>query len=90
VGKVHLAASGAKYWFTIMPLVLKRTKHSVKFFVEKLSSEVNLKMMLIPAGTFLMGSPENEIDRQSNESPQQQFQIQILTMGQGEQENRET
>jgi formylglycine-generating enzyme required for sulfatase activity len=70
-----------KYWFTIMPLVLKRTKHPVKFFVEKLSSEVNLEMMLIPAGTFLMGSPENEIDRQSNESPQHSVNVPSFCMG---------
>jgi formylglycine-generating enzyme required for sulfatase activity len=66
---------------TIMPLVLKRTKHSVKFFVEKLSSQVNLEMMLIPAGTFLMGSPENEIGRSSYESPQHSVNVPSFCMG---------
>jgi formylglycine-generating enzyme required for sulfatase activity len=64
-----------------MPLVLKRKKHSVKFFVEKLSSQVNLVMMLIPAGTFLMGSPENEIDRSSDESPQHSVNVPSFCMG---------
>ncbi len=64
-----------------MPLVLKRTKHPVKFFVEKLSSQVNLAMMLIPAGTFVMGSPENEIDRSNNESPQHSVNVPSFCMG---------
>jgi formylglycine-generating enzyme required for sulfatase activity len=66
---------------TIMPLVLKRKKHAVKFFVEKLSSQVNLEMMLIPAGTFLMGSPENEIGRSSDESPQHSVNVPSFCMG---------
>jgi formylglycine-generating enzyme required for sulfatase activity len=64
-----------------MPLVLKRKKHPVKFFVEKLSSQVNLEMMLIPAGTFLMGSPENEIGHSSNESPQHSVNVPSFCIG---------
>ena len=34
-----------------------------------------LEMVLIPAGTFLMGSPSSEKDRQSDEGPQHQVTI---------------
>ncbi len=72
-----------------MPLVLKRKKHPVKFFNEKLSDsvagtsgdQVNLEMMLIPAGTFLMGSPADEIDRDSTESPQHLVNVPSFCMG---------
>ncbi len=32
-------------------------------------------MMSIPAGTFLMGSPENELKRESNEGPQHEVRV---------------
>jgi formylglycine-generating enzyme required for sulfatase activity len=51
-----------------MPLLLKKQNHTAKFFQEKLNDSVSLDMMLIPGGRFLMGSPEDEIDRSSNES----------------------
>jgi formylglycine-generating enzyme required for sulfatase activity len=51
-----------------MPLLLKRKKHTAKFFREKLDATVSLDMMLIPGGKFEMGSPETEIDRSPNES----------------------
>ena len=39
---------------------LQMEKPSVKYFVEKLSEDVELEMGVIPGGTFLMGSPEGE------------------------------
>lgn len=64
-----------------MSLIPKQKEHPVKLFVEKLSDRVNLEMMLIPAGTFLMGSPEDEIGRNSNESPQHYVNIPSFCMG---------
>jgi hypothetical protein len=32
-------------------------------------------MVWIPPGTFLMGSPEDEVDRQENEGPQTQVTL---------------
>ena len=41
-----------------------------------LSSRVQpLEMVLIPAGTFMMGSPDDEQDRQENEGPQHEVTI---------------
>jgi formylglycine-generating enzyme required for sulfatase activity len=64
-----------------MPLLLKRTTHKARFFREKLSATVSLEMMLMPSGTFLMGSPEDEIDRLQNESPQHSVNITSFCIG---------
>jgi formylglycine-generating enzyme required for sulfatase activity len=64
-----------------MPLLLKRTKHKAQFFREQLSNTVSLDMMLIPSGTFLMGSPEDEIDRSPNESPQHSVTVPSFCIG---------
>lgn len=39
------------------------------------SGAKSLDMVLIPAGTFMMGSPDNEQDREENEVPQHQVTI---------------
>jgi formylglycine-generating enzyme required for sulfatase activity len=39
------------------------------------TTDLGLKLVLIPAGTFLMGSPENEIGRRQNEGPQHEVAI---------------
>ena len=36
-----------------------------------LGNSVNLEMVLIPAGTFMMGSPESEAERRDNETQHQ-------------------
>jgi formylglycine-generating enzyme required for sulfatase activity len=64
-----------------MPLLLKRTTHKARFFRERLSDNVSLDMMLIPSGTFLMGSPEDEIDRNPNQSPQHSVSVPSFCMG---------
>jgi formylglycine-generating enzyme required for sulfatase activity len=64
-----------------MPLLLKKQKHTAKFFREKLNDSVGLDMMLIPGGKFLMGSPEDEIDRSSKESPQHPVAVPTFCMG---------
>ncbi|TAF04172.1 MAG: formylglycine-generating enzyme family protein, partial [Nostocales cyanobacterium] len=42
----------------------------VKYFIEDLGKGVTLEMAVIPGGTFMMGSPEYEQGRSSNENPQ--------------------
>jgi formylglycine-generating enzyme required for sulfatase activity len=72
-----------------MPLLFKRTKHKAQFFRERLNHTVSLDMMLIPSGTFLMGSPEDEIDsatptlheRNPNQSPQHFVSVSSFCMG---------
>ena len=50
-------------------------------FTEDLGKGIKLEMIAIPGGTFLMGSPENEAERDSDESPQHQVTVPSFFMG---------
>ncbi|KPQ32121.1 MAG: Sulfatase-modifying factor enzyme 1 [Phormidesmis priestleyi Ana] len=53
-----------------MPLTLRRTPATTRYYTESLEGigeALPLQMLLIPAGTFMMGSPEDEPDRQEDE-----------------------
>jgi len=56
---------------------LQRRRQAVQFFVEPLTQDFGIEMMQIPAGTFLMGSPEDELDRLESESPQ--YEVNVAT-----------
>ncbi|QJB47071.1 formylglycine-generating enzyme family protein [Dolichospermum flos-aquae CCAP 1403/13F] len=49
--------------------------------MEDLGNGVTLEMAVIPGGTFMMGSPENEEGRSDNESPQHQVTVPSFFMG---------
>ena len=49
--------------------------------MEDLGNGVKLEMVEIPAGTFYMGSPENEEGRLDNESPQHQVTVPSFFIG---------
>ena len=55
--------------------VIKRSRRTAQYFVEDLGSGIELEMVLIPGGSFLMGSPKDEPERLSNESPQHEVTI---------------
>jgi len=46
-----------------------------------ITGDVLLEMVSIPGGTFLMGSPENEPNRSSQESPQHEVPVEPFFMG---------
>jgi formylglycine-generating enzyme required for sulfatase activity len=50
-------------------------------FTEDLGNGVKLEMIAIPGGTFLMGSPASEAERQDYESPQHQVTVPSFFMG---------
>jgi formylglycine-generating enzyme required for sulfatase activity len=50
------------------PLRLLRWRSRTQAFVERLDG-LELTMLRIPAGRFLMGSPEGELEREANEAP---------------------
>ena len=50
------------------------------YFIEELG-DASLEMVAIPGGTFLMGSPENELERYGFESPQHQVTVQPFFIG---------
>jgi formylglycine-generating enzyme required for sulfatase activity len=43
--------------------------------LEDLANDTQLEMVAIPGGTFIMGSPENEVERFSDESPQHEVTV---------------
>jgi len=49
--------------------------------LEDLANDTQLEMVAIPGGTFIMGSPENEEGRYSDESPQHFVTVQPFFMG---------
>ncbi|MBD2137242.1 SUMF1/EgtB/PvdO family nonheme iron enzyme [Anabaena sp. FACHB-1237] len=50
-------------------------------FIQDLGNGVFLEMIAIPGGTFMMGSPNNEAERSSDESPQHQVTVPSFFMG---------
>ncbi|WP_071188612.1 bifunctional serine/threonine-protein kinase/formylglycine-generating enzyme family protein [Trichormus sp. NMC-1] len=55
--------------------IISRSNSSANYFTEDLGNGVTLEMVEIPGGTFYMGSPENEAQRDSDESPQHQVTV---------------
>jgi len=62
-------------------LTLHRRRLVVQFFVERLNDAVEIEMIAIPAGTFMMGSPEDELERNSSEAPQHEVNVAAFFMG---------
>jgi formylglycine-generating enzyme required for sulfatase activity len=67
-----------------MPLTIHRTRCTAQGYIEPLLEIANalpLQMVLIPGGTFTMGSPDTEPDRDNDESPQQEVTLPPFFMG---------
>ncbi|MBW4554732.1 MAG: SUMF1/EgtB/PvdO family nonheme iron enzyme [Trichormus sp. ATA11-4-KO1] len=58
---------------------VSRDRPSAKVFTEELSKSVTLEMVLIPGGSFMMGSPEFEGD--ADERPQHKVTLEPFFMG---------
>src|SRR5262245_61943880 len=57
-------------------------KHTHKKYVDKLpDTRITFEMVPIPGGTFLMGSPDTEKDRNADEGPQHPVQVKPFWMG---------
>ena len=52
-----------------MPLTLKTRKQDFQYFSEPLADSLDLEMMLIPKGQFMMGCPDSE-EGENDEKPQ--------------------
>ncbi|MEL6381354.1 MAG: formylglycine-generating enzyme family protein [Cyanobacteria bacterium J06626_18] len=90
--------SQKRYTSTAPRLSITRHKTVVQHFIEKLSDGIGLDMVLIQGGTFLagmslldenapngmflMGSPENELERYNDEGPQHEVTVPTFFMGQ--------
>ncbi|MEN8443394.1 MAG: formylglycine-generating enzyme family protein [Cyanobacteria bacterium J06555_13] len=61
-----------------MALTLRRVPATARYYIEPLEGlgeAIPLQMLLIPEGTFLMGSPEGELERQEREGPQHDVSV---------------
>lgn len=63
-----------------LSIVRPETKTNQRFF-EELGNNAKLEMVLIKGGTFIMGSPETEIDRSKRESPLHSVTVPQFFMG---------
>ncbi|WP_346294100.1 formylglycine-generating enzyme family protein [Sphaerothrix gracilis] len=60
--------------------VIERQQRQANRFTEPLANDIYLKMVAIPGGTFLMGSPESEPGHYDRESPQHEVAVQPFFM----------
>ncbi|MHC5914260.1 MAG: formylglycine-generating enzyme family protein [Nostoc sp.] len=68
-------------WVARLHLTIHRRLHQANCFIEDLGNGVQLEMVSIPEGTFIMGSPKDEPERSSSESPQHQVTVQTFFIG---------
>jgi formylglycine-generating enzyme required for sulfatase activity len=62
-------------------VIIRRQQGQAQYYTEKLDNEIGLDMISIPGGIFLMGSPENELERFESESPQHEVIVPNFYMG---------
>jgi formylglycine-generating enzyme required for sulfatase activity len=62
-------------------LTYNQRQGTAQFFNEPLGDDLALKMMLIPSGTFLMGSPADELERREREDPQHKVRVSAFCLG---------
>jgi len=61
--------------------IISNRRCQSQLFVDDLGGGVNLEMVAIPGGTFWMGSPDHEKERQSSESPRHSVTVAPFYMG---------
>lgn len=61
--------------------IIKTETQEAQYFTEILPDNILLEMIAIPGGTFMMGTPKNELQGQDDEKPQHQVTIQSFFMG---------
>ncbi|NEO71063.1 formylglycine-generating enzyme family protein [Moorena sp. SIO3H5] len=62
-------------------LIINRHQHGAYGFTEDLGNGVELEMVAIREGSFMMGSPETEEGHRDSESPQHQVTVKSFFMG---------
>jgi formylglycine-generating enzyme required for sulfatase activity len=61
--------------------IIQRKKSQAQYFTEDLRNDIGLDMILIPGGTFLMGSPPDVLERFDSESLQHSVTVLTFFMG---------
>ena len=62
-------------------IIIKDTQGTAKYYIENLGNGIELEMVLIPEGTFMMGAPENEEGSNSSQLPQHKVTVPTFFMG---------
>jgi eukaryotic-like serine/threonine-protein kinase len=63
-------------------IIIAKPPGSARIYTEALGNGVDLTMVKIPGGKFMMGSPDSEKDRIKDESPQRQVTVPEFYLGQ--------
>ena len=70
-----------KQWAISRKITIHRERKQSQYFTEELGDEVGLDMISIPGGSFLMGSPKEELESYDDERPQHQVTVPSFYMG---------
>jgi formylglycine-generating enzyme required for sulfatase activity len=62
-------------------IVIHRKQKQGEQYLDRLSDNINLELIKIPKGSFLMGSPEDELESYSDERPQHEVNVPEFYMG---------
>jgi formylglycine-generating enzyme required for sulfatase activity len=68
-------------WAARRHLTIHRHPQQAQEFIEDLGNGVQLEMVAIPSGSFVMGSPKDEPKWRSSESPQHTVTIKPFLLG---------
>jgi len=61
--------------------IIQKQQRTTQYYSETLEPDIALDMVLVPGGSFVMGSPSDEVDRQEAESPQHRVVVPTFFMG---------
>lgn len=61
---------------------IDRHQTDISICKEPLGNDVEMRLVKVEGGEFLMGSPKDELDRQGTEDPQHLVQVPTFWMGQ--------
>jgi formylglycine-generating enzyme required for sulfatase activity len=62
-------------------IIIHEYERTAQYFIEDLGHGIQLEMVMIPSGSFMMGSPETEGGSRDNERPQHQVTIKAFCLG---------
>ncbi|MEI6445528.1 MAG: formylglycine-generating enzyme family protein [Nostocales cyanobacterium ELA583] len=62
-------------------IIIHEYERTAQYFIEDLGNGIQLEMVMIPGGTFMMGSPKEEEDSNDDERPQHQVTIKAFCLG---------
>ncbi len=62
-------------------ITIRKQTRQAEYYIEELGNDVELAMVKIPAGRFMMGSPEDELEHLDRESPQHEVTVSEFFMG---------